>query len=173
MSAHTQILVAPNGKQIEVPTGLFINNEFVSGHAEPIVTINPTNEAAICSVQSASPEDIDAAVSAARTAFNKPEWRQLDPTERGGMLSRLADLIEAEKEVLGTLEAWDNGKSYSSALTEDLEEVLGVLRYYAGWADKIHGQTASDIKGYKFGFTIREPIGVCAQIIPWNYPLGE
>ena len=84
---------------------------------------------------------------------------------------KFADLIEQHKEALATLETWDNGKPYSVALTEDLGEVVGVIRYYAGYADKIHGQTIST-SSQKFAYTLRQPIGVCGQIIPWNYPLA-
>jgi aldehyde dehydrogenase (NAD+) len=84
---------------------------------------------------------------------------------------KFADLIEKHKEVLATLETWDNGKPYSVALNEDLGEVVSVIRYYAGYADKIHGQTISTTS-QKFAYTLRQPIGVCGQIIPWNYPLA-
>lgn len=84
---------------------------------------------------------------------------------------KFADLIEANKETLATLETWDNGKPYSVALNEDLGEVIGTLRYYAGWADKIQGETIST-HSQKFAYTLKQPIGVCGQIIPWNYPLA-
>lgn len=84
---------------------------------------------------------------------------------------KFADIIEANKETLATLETWDNGKPYSVALGEDLGEVVGVLRYYAGWADKLHGQTI-ETSPLKFAYTLKHPVGVCAQIIPWNYPLA-
>ena len=84
---------------------------------------------------------------------------------------KLAELIDANKEELATLETWDNGKPYSVALNEDLAEVAGCIRYYAGWADKLYGQTIST-SPQKFAYTLKQPIGVCAQIIPWNYPLA-
>lgn len=84
---------------------------------------------------------------------------------------KFADLIEQHKEVLATLETWDNGKPYSVALNEDLGEVITTLRYYAGWADKLHGQTIPT-SPQKFAYTLKQPIGVCGQIIPWNYPLA-
>ncbi|KAH7125804.1 aldehyde dehydrogenase [Dactylonectria macrodidyma] len=174
MASLTKTLVAPNGKQIELPTGLFINNEFVVGHDRRIESVNPTDETVICAVESASATDVEVAIKAARAAFNHPTWRDIAPASRGVMIGKLADLIEANKETLATLEAWDNGKPYKAAVEEDIEEVLAVLRYYAGWADKIHGQTITNVgaEPYKFAYTIKQPIGVCAQIIPWNYPLG-
>ena len=84
---------------------------------------------------------------------------------------KFASLIESEKETLATLETWDNGKPYTVALDEDLGEVVNTIRYYAGWADKLHGQTISTT-GQKFAYTLKQPVGVCAQIIPWNYPLA-
>lgn len=114
---------------------------------------------------------MDLAVSAARKAFKDPSWREITPTDRGGLLFKLADLVDAHAETLATIETWDNGKPYQVALTEDLAEVAGTLRYYGGYADKIHGQVI-DTGPAKLAYTIREPLGVCGQIIPWNYPLA-
>lgn len=172
MTSLVTQLVAPNGRKIELETGLFINNEFVAGHGERISSVSPSDESVICTVEAASAEDVETAVKAAQAAFKS--WRREEPTIRAAWINKLADSIEQHKEDLATLEAWDNGKPYQTALDEDIGEVLSVLRYYAGWADKIHGQTMTNVgpNGYKFGYTIREPIGVCGQIIPWNYPLG-
>ena len=122
-------------------------------------------------MEAASADDIDKAVAAARKAFNDPSWCELPATERGKIMYKWADLIEANRETLATLETWDNGKPYSVALDEDLGEVVNTIRYYAGWADKLHGQTI-ETTGLKFAYTLKQPIGVCAQIIPWNYPLA-
>ena len=130
------------------------------------------DESEIASVEAASADDIDKAVAAARKAFNDDSWRELAPTDRGTVMYKLAELIEANKEELATLETWDNGKPYSVALNEDLAEVASCIRYYAGWADKLFGQTISTTP-QKFAYTLKQPIGVCAQIIPWNYPLAR
>lgn len=164
-------LTAPNGRKYQQPIGLFINNEFVKSKSEgKITTINPSDESEITSVYSASASDVDIAVAAARTAFQSSTWRDLPPTNRGGLLLKLADLIDAHAQTLATIEAWDNGKPYQVALTEDVALSAGCLRYYAGYADKLHGQVI-DTSPAKFAYTIREPLGVCGQIIPWNYPL--
>ncbi|KAM0717325.1 hypothetical protein Q7P37_007177 [Cladosporium fusiforme] len=164
-------LTAPNGLKYAQPTGLFINNAWVpSSNNTRITSINPTDETDIASVHAASPADIDLAVSAARAAFNGP-WRDIHPSERGGLLYKLSQLVEEHREVLATIETWDNGKPYTVARDEDISEVVGTLRYYAGWADKIHGQVV-DSGPAKLAYTIREPVGVCGQVIPWNYPLG-
>ncbi|KIW98913.1 uncharacterized protein Z519_00576 [Cladophialophora bantiana CBS 173.52] len=165
-------LTAPNGRKITLPTGLFINNEFVkSSSGEKITSINPADEKEICSVEAASADDIDKAVKAARAAFNDPSWRDLPATDRGALMYKFADVLEENKETLATLETWDNGKPYSVALNEDLGEVVNCIRYYAGWADKIHGETIPTTP-QKFAYTLKQPIGVCGQIIPWNYPLA-
>ena len=87
------------------------------------------------------------------------------------MLAKLADLVDTHAPTLATIETWDNGKPYSVALNEDVAEVAGTLRYYAGYADKLHGQVINT-GPEKLAYTIREPVGVCGQIIPWNYPLA-
>jgi aldehyde dehydrogenase (NAD+) len=165
-------LTAPNGRKITLPTGLFINNEFVkSSSGDKITSINPSDESEICSVEAASADDVDKAVKAARAAFNNPSWREMAPTDRGALMYKFADIIEKNRETLATLETWDNGKPYAVALDEDLGEVINTIRYYAGWADKLFGQTISTTP-QKFAYTLKQPIGVCAQIIPWNYPLA-
>ena len=136
-----------------------------------IILIVSSTEKEICTVEGAGPEDVDIAVTAARKALHNPSWRDMDPTERGDIMRKLADLIEAERDIFATLDTWDNGKPYSVAYNEDLGEVLGVFRYYAGFADKLYGQTIPTGPN-KFAYTIRQPVGVCGQIIPWNYPLS-
>ncbi|KAI0382069.1 aldehyde dehydrogenase [Hypomontagnella monticulosa] len=164
-------LTAPNGKKFTLPTGLFINNEFVkSSSGAKITSINPTNEQDICSVEAASVEDIDKAVAVARAALNHESWRDISPTDRGRLMYKLAELAEQEKETLATIETWDNGKPFGDSLG-DLDEVINTIRYYAGYADKIHGETIPTTN-QKFAYTLKQPIGVCAQIIPWNYPLA-
>ncbi|KAA8648978.1 hypothetical protein EYZ11_000791 [Aspergillus tanneri] len=172
MSDVTLQLTAPNGRKYSQPIGLFINNEFVpSKSGEKFATINPSDESEITSVYAAGAEDIDIAVKAARKALNDPSWKLLPPTDRGNLMLKLADLIDQNREVLATIETWDNGKPYSVSLNDDLGEVINTLRYYAGWADKIHGQTISTTPA-KFAYTLRQPIGVVGQIIPWNFPLA-
>lgn len=86
-------------------------------------------------------------------------------------MHKLADLVDKNAETLATVESLDNGKPYSVALNEDVQEVVGVLRYYAGFADKNFGQVI-DVGPGKFAYTLKQPLGVCGQIIPWNYPLA-
>ena len=168
----TQTLTAPNGRKYEQPTGLFINNEWTASSGNTKLTsINPTDETEITSVQAAGPEDVDRAVAAARNAFNASSWRDLPASKRGDLLYKLSQLVEQHKEVLATIETWDSGKPYVACRDEDMADVVGTLKYFAGWADKIHGKVI-DSSAAKLAYTVREPVGVCGQIIPWNYPLS-
>ncbi|KAH8807963.1 aldehyde dehydrogenase domain-containing protein [Xylogone sp. PMI_703] len=147
----------------------FINNEFVKGtQGKTIETINPTTEKVITAVQEATEEDVDIAVAAARKAF-KTTWPQVSPFERGRLLVKLADLFEREFETLAAIESLDNGKALFSARI-DVKAAADCLRYYGGWADKITGQTI-DTDPDVLAYTRHEPIGVCGQIIPWNFPI--
>ncbi|EAW06814.1 aldehyde dehydrogenase family protein [Aspergillus clavatus NRRL 1] len=153
----------------EQPLGLFINNEFVKGvEDKTFETINPHNEKPIVAVQEATEKDVDIAVAAARKAF-EGEWRQVTPSDRGRMLTKLADLMERDMDTLCAIEALDNGKAFSMAKV-DVINAAGCLRYYGGWADKIHGQTI-DTNQETLTYTRHEPVGVCGQIIPWNFPI--
>lgn len=151
------------------PTGLFINNEWVEGvDKKTFEVINPSTEEVITSVSEATEKDVDIAVSAARKAFNG-EWRKTTPFDRSRLLNKLADLVEKNVDLLAAVESLDNGKSINMA-KGDLGAVIGCIRYYAGWADKITGKTI-DVNSDSFHYTRSEPIGVCAQIIPWNFPI--
>lgn len=128
------------------------------------------DESEIASVYAASVEDVDSAVKAARAAMRNPEWRDMSPTDRGSMMIKLSSLVSDHADILATIETWDNGKIYKDALA-DIAEVAAVFKYYGGYADKIHGKVI-DTGIAKLAYTIREPVGVCGQIIPWNYPLA-
>lgn len=135
----------------------------------PLIDPSCRNETEIASVYAASAADVDTAVAAARKAFKDPSWRDLSGTERGNLLIKLSDLVVKHKETISTIETWDNGKVYSHAM-DDIEEVQAVFKYYGGYADKIHGQVI-DTGVNKLAYTLKEPVGVCGQIIPWNFPL--
>lgn len=137
---------------------------------QPSTNNPPRTEEEICSVFAATEDDVDAAVAAARKAFKDPSWKSLSGTERGALMVKLAGLVAQHAETLATIECLDNGKPYSVALSENVPEVINVLKYYAGYADKNFGQVI-DVGPAKFAYTVKEPLGVCGQIIPWNYPL--
>lgn len=151
-------------------TQLLINGKFVnSSTGKTFDTFNPATEEKIASVQEATVEDVNSAVAAARRAFDHGPWRKMAASERGRLMYKLADLIEKNFDEIAALEALDNGKPFGFAKAADINLVVKTIRYYAGWADKIHGQTIP-IGGPHFCYTKEEPVGVCAQIIPWNFP---
>uniref|UniRef100_A0AAY4A4L1 aldehyde dehydrogenase (NAD(+)) n=1 Tax=Denticeps clupeoides TaxID=299321 RepID=A0AAY4A4L1_9TELE len=158
---------APNPQPEVHFNKLFINNEWhdaVSRKTFP--TVNPSTGEAICQVAEGDKADVDKAVKAAQDAFKLGSpWRRMDASNRGLLLSRLADRIEQDAAYLAELETLDNGKPYAVAYN-----CLCGSRYYAGWADKWEGKTIP-IDGDYFCYTRHEPVGVCGQIIPWNFPL--
>ena len=150
---------------------LFIGGKWqdsVSGKS--FATVNPATGEAICQVAEGDKADIDLAIKAARKAFAEGPWPKMSASERGRLLSKLADLIEQNQEELAALESLDNGKPLRDALAADLPLTIKCYRYYAGWADKIHGKTIP-VEGPYFCYTKHEPVGVVGQIIPWNFPL--
>lgn len=153
-------------------TQLFINNEWCnSASGKTFPTVNPCDGSVICEVQEGDKADIDKAVKAARDAFQLDSpWRKMDASQRGKLIYKLADLIERDTNYLAALETLDNGKTFRSACG-DMGHVVDVFRYYAGWGDKVCGKTIP-ADGGVFAYTKHEPIGVCGQIIPWNYPVA-
>ncbi|KAK4694340.1 hypothetical protein P7C70_g8749, partial [Phenoliferia sp. Uapishka_3] len=160
-----------NGRLAKTPTGLFINNEWVeSSDKGTFSTINPATGEHLLDISSATSEDVDKAVKAARTAFKTTWGRNAAPSERARLLNKLADLMERDAQHLGELESIDSGKGLRIARDFDIGDSVACLRYFAGWADKIGGQTI-DVGKSKMVYTTQDPIGVCGQIIPWNYPI--
>ena len=132
-------------------------------------TLDPATEQTLAQVAEGESADVDAAVAAARAAF-EGEWGHARPAERGHALLRLADLVRQNQEELIALESHDSGKPVSAIRRQDLPAVLDTLTYYAGWADKIHGQVIP-ARTDALTYTVREPIGVVGAIVPWNFPL--
>jgi phenylacetaldehyde dehydrogenase len=144
--------------------------EAVSG--KTFASIDPATEQEIAQVAHGEAADIDRAVLAARSAFEHGPWRTMTPSARGQILWRLADLIQSNVEQLAELEAMDNGKPYSVAKAADVPLAADLFRYMAGWATKIEGNTIPlSAPGRHLAYTLREPVGVVGQIIPWNFPL--
>lgn len=154
---------------------LFIDNGWIaSSHGGTIAVIDPSSAREIGRIADASDADVDRAVAAARRAFDDGRWSDLPPLTRERLLHRLADLIEAHGEELAELEAIDNGKPRAIAAAVDIPAAVAMLRYTAGWATKLGGETldpATLPRGAYHSFVRREPIGVAAQIVPWNFPL--
>lgn len=151
-------------------TQLFINNEFMdSVSRKKFPTINPADGTVIADISEGDKADVDKAVAAASQAFSRgSDWRNMDPSVRGKLMNKFADLITRDLEYIATLEVLDNGKTYSNAVS-DIEASIDTIRYYAGWCDKIFGDTIP-VDGNLVSLTRKEPIGVVGQIIPWNYP---
>ncbi len=152
---------------------LLIDGKFVaaaSGKTFPVY--NPATGTVIAQVAEGDAEDINRAVAAARRAFDGKAWARVTPSERGKMLWKVADLIDAHGDELAQLESVDNGKPVSVARVADIPLSADTFRYMAGWATKIRGRT-SDISmpGSWLTYSRREPVGVVGQIIPWNFPL--
>lgn len=149
---------------------LFIANEFVAARGGgTFASYNPATGDLITEIAGAEAADIDAAVAAARTALEDPSWRAMDAADRGTLLWRLADAIEARAEELVRLEVTDNGKPLREAQI-DLRTVVDSFRYYAGWTTKLQGDTIP-VRGNVLNYTLREPVGVVGAITPWNFPL--
>lgn len=165
-ATRTQV-VKPQIRQTEC----FIGGRWTpAASGKTFETIDPATEEVIAQVAEGDAADIDAAVAAARDAFENGPWGRMDARDRGRLLNKLADAIEQEADELAALESLDNGKPIRDAKAADLPLVIDCLRYYAGYADKIHGQTIP-VRGNYFCYTRREPVGVVGQIIPWNFPM--
>jgi aldehyde dehydrogenase (NAD+) len=150
---------------------LFIGGKWQdSASGKTFPTVNPATGETICQVAEGDKADVDRAVKAARKAFEEGPWPKMNASERGRLLHRLADLIEQHKDELAALESLDNGKPYRDSTAADLPLTIKCYRYYAGWADKVHGKTIP-VDGPYFCYTRHEPVGVVGQIIPWNFPL--
>jgi acyl-CoA reductase-like NAD-dependent aldehyde dehydrogenase len=133
---------------------------------------NPATGAVIANVPEADKADVDVALAVARRAFDERRWGRVSPSERGRMLWRLADLIERDLEELAEIESIDNGKPYAVARIADLPLAADMFRYMGGWATKITGTTIPlSLPGEYLSYTVKEPVGVVGQIIPWNFPL--
>ncbi|OCF31508.1 aldehyde dehydrogenase (NAD+) [Kwoniella heveanensis BCC8398] len=171
MPTHATIEV-PSFGEVKVPTGLFINNEWVESQSgETFSTVNPATGKPFLDFAHASKEDVDAAVKSSRKAFKTTWGDNVTAVERGALLDKLADLLERDAAKIGALESLNSGKGVRIAREFDVGDSIATLRYYAGLADKLHGQTLNHYAKEKFVYTIHQPIGVCGQIIPWNYPL--
>ena len=154
---------------------LFIDGAWVpSSHGRTIPVYDPSTGREISRVVDASDADVDRAVAAARRAFDDGRWTGLPAMTREKLIHRLADLVEAHQDGLGELEAIDNGKPVAQATGYDIARCIAQLRYTAGWASKLSGEHLEPVSspvGAFHAYVRREPVGVCAQIVPWNFPL--
>ena len=159
------------------PRQMYVDGQWVDAlSGRRFDTVDPATEAVLTTVPHSGVEDVERAVLAARRAFDKGPWRSLTPAERQRVLWRIGEGILARADQFAQLETLDNGKSVVVARAVDVTWAAEIFLYYAGWATKIEGRTIPVsvpwAPGGRFhAFTLREPVGVCAQIIPWNFPL--
>jgi aldehyde dehydrogenase (NAD+) len=143
--------------------------EGTGGHT--FETVDPATGEPIAQVAHAGPKDVNLAVGAARAAFEEGPWRKLPPAQRGLLLTKFAELVEAHGDELAELESLDNGKPLGYAKNVDVRATIAHLHYFAGWPTKIEGETIPVSWPNALCYTRKEPVGVCGQIIPWNFPL--
>jgi aldehyde dehydrogenase (NAD+) len=155
------------------PGKLLVGGQWVeASDGKTFSTTNPATGEVLTEIQAATREDVDRAVKAARKAFDDPAgaWQKMSASDRGKLLWRIADLIEKNIDEIAEIETLDNGKPIFESRYVDVPMVAEVFRYYAGWATKIHGETINS-RPNAFTYTLREPVGVVAAIVPWNFPL--
>ena len=170
-------LSATNREFLKNPGQLLINGRWVpSVSGRTFQVFNPATEEMVAEVADGQPADVNEAVKAARAAFESGPWPRMTPSERGRLVWKLADLLEQHAEDFAQLESLDNGKPLTVARVADVPLAVDLLRYMAGWATKLNGETIPISVPFAPGvdfhsYTMREPVGVVGQIIPWNFPL--
>lgn len=157
-------------KWLSTTKSIYVDGKWVEASGNLIESVNPATGEVIGKLKCATEADVDLAVNAARNAFDRGPWTTtISHKERGVIMRKLSDLIRANVEELATLETMDNGKTFPESC-EDVVNVADFFDYYSGWADKFYGDV-NPVMGNFFSYTVREPVGVCGQIIPWNYPM--
>ena len=153
------------------PKKLLIGGKWVAAKSgKTFETLNPANEEVLALVAEGDKADVDEAVKHARKALEQGKWATMGPYQRTRYLLKIADLIEQHADELAELETLDNGKAIFESKNIDIPGAAETFRYYAGWSSKIYGETNPSDPDM-FSYTLREPVGVCGQIIPWNFPL--
>ena len=162
---------------LDSPRQLFINGQWVdAASGKTFETPNPATGETLARIAEGDAEDVDRAVRAARRAFDEGPWGKMTPSDRGRIIWRIGDLIVQHNDELAQLESLDNGKPFAVAAAADVPLAADMFHYMAGWATKLDGNSINISVPYMPGanwhsYTLREPVGVCAQIIPWNFPL--
>jgi aldehyde dehydrogenase (NAD+) len=160
------------GETVDIKhTGILINGEWVAaGDRATVTLVNPATEDKLVDVASGGAAEIEAAVASARSAFTSGPWSKMDGGARGRLLWKLAELCERDLAEIARLETTNQGKPIFESAKIEVPFVASLFRYYAGWADKLGGETIPGIPGF-LNYTLREPVGVVGMIIPWNFPL--
>jgi aldehyde dehydrogenase (NAD+) len=156
---------------LKKPKRLLIGGKWVAPKSgKTFETVNPSNEEVLALIAEGDKADVDEAVKAARKAFDDGRWPSMGPHERARLMFKIAELIDAHADELAELETLDNGKPLTFSRGFDIPASAETFRYYGGWVTKIYGETNPSDPAF-FNYTLREPVGVCGQIIPWNFPL--
>ncbi len=154
-------------------SGHFIGGTWQPARDRSIEVLNPADETAIGQIAAGGVEEVDAAVAAARAAFESPEWANMPAAQRERLLLRLADLIEQDQDAIAAIETLDNGMPHAIARQMAVGSAVSVIRYNAGWPRRMTGQTAPvSVPGNWHGYTTHDPLGVAALIVPWNAPFA-
>ena len=178
MAATTQVESAAQGARnsaalsfLRKPKQLLIDGKWVPAKSgKTFETINPSNEEVLALVAEGDKADVDEAVKAARRAFDEGPWPSMNPHQRARLMFKIAELIDQHADELAEIETLDNGKPLTFSRGFDVPAAAETFRYYGGWVTKLYGETNPSDPSF-FNFTLREPVGVCGQIIPWNFPL--
>lgn len=154
-------------------SGHFINGAWQRGNAAPIDVIDPATEMVIGQIASGGAAEVDAAVNAARAAFERPEWSAMPAAQRERLLLRLADIVEQHQDEIAAIETLDNGMPYAIARQMAVGSAISSIRYNAGWPRRLNGETTPvSVPGNWHGYTTHDPLGVAALIVPWNAPFA-
>jgi acyl-CoA reductase-like NAD-dependent aldehyde dehydrogenase len=178
MAASPQVESAAQGARnsaalsfLRKPKLLLIDGKWVPAKSgKTFETINPTNEEVLARIAEGDKADVDEAVKAARKAFDEGPWPGMNPHQRARLMFKIAELIDEHADELAEIETLDNGKPLTFSRGFDIPAAAETFRYYGGWVTKLYGETNPSDPSF-FNFTLREPVGVCGQIIPWNFPL--
>ena len=171
MDFHNLAYWQEKAKNIAIETRLFINGEYSAAADNSVfATIDPAAQQTLAEVARGKKADVDSAVQAARSAFERGDWSQASPAQRKAVLNKFADLMEAHCEELALLETLDTGKPLRHSLRDDIPGAARAIRWYAEAIDKVYGEVAPT-GGNELAMIVREPIGVIAAVVPWNFPL--
>lgn len=149
----------------------YVKGKWIDSTGDKVIkSINPANGEVLGHFQSSTEKEVDMAVAAARNALEQGPWKEMSRKERGSVLRKISSLIKEHHAELATLEALDNGKLYTEAYNDDIQECADLFEYYAGWTDKYYSEN-NPVEGNFLSVTTTDPIGVCGQIVPFNFPL--
>ncbi|MDR6618498.1 gamma-glutamyl-gamma-aminobutyraldehyde dehydrogenase [Klebsiella sp. 1400] len=171
MDFHNLAYWQQKARELTIETRLFINGEYSAAADNSVfTTVDPAAQQTLAEVARGKKADVDRAVQAARGVFDRGDWSQASPAQRKAVLTKFADLMDAHREELALLETLDTGKPIRHSLRDDIPGAARAIRWYAEAIDKVYGEVAPT-SGNELAMIVREPIGVIAAVVPWNFPL--